>query len=43
MSSKTVDENGFGYDPVFFVEQSGKTFAKIMPEYNVGKEDSYMV
>lgn len=29
MSSKTVDENGFGYDPVFFVEQYGKTFAEL--------------
>ena len=25
-------ENGFGYDPVFFVEQFGKTMAEISPE-----------
>ena len=25
-------ENGFGYDPVFFVEQFGKTMAQITPE-----------
>ena len=25
-------ENGFGYDPVFFVEQFGKTMAEVSPE-----------
>ena len=25
-------ENGFGYDPVFFVEQYGKTMAEVSPE-----------
>lgn len=25
-------ENGFGYDPVFYVEQYGKTFAELSPE-----------
>ena len=25
-------ENGFGYDPLFFVKEYGKTFAEIAPE-----------
>ena len=29
ISHKPIGENGFGYDPVFFVEQYGKTFAEL--------------
>ena len=29
LSHKPIGETGFGYDPVFFVEQYGKTFAEL--------------
>ncbi len=32
ITKEPAGENGFGYDPVFYVEQYGKTFAQLTPQ-----------
>lgn len=32
IAHKPAGKNGFGYDPIFFVESYGKTFAELSPE-----------
>ena len=32
IAKKIAGENGFGYDPIFFLPQFGKTSAQLLPE-----------